>query len=296
MRFLIPSYDRADTISTVDWLISYGVSPKMITVGLQKDDSDLAKYESRLAASGVNWTVSKAHNPAGNRNALLRDADGEIVCLMDDDIRGLSSRNMLIEKIDDTAPHRGKGVRQRTLTSGGVMRLLMQWKHVLDAGAAAVTINVTDNSGYLARMDYADRFITHVPCISQVMFMRACEENLFDDSLDMNEDSEWGARIYSEGRLLVRDTSISCKTSNRQMNLGDPTLISGGITHLLDRRERDVQLICDRWPDILRPPAKGSTNVRFLPRRRVFTEYKNEFTPDMFCREMFMTKNGDYDE
>lgn len=281
MRFLIPSYDRADTIQTPRWLVQeIGVAAETIQIGVQGEDQLAAYQGSSMIPTGCRFLMNHAHNPAGNRNALMEANDGELCLILDDDIRGLSARNQFLEKTDDPAPHRGTGVRQRLLTVAGFFDLMLQWCAILRSGASMVTVNMTDNSGHLARLDYAGRFLCGVPLVSQVMMLVCSDSIRFDESYDMVEDTELGARMYRDGQWIVRDTGICPRATNRQLCIGDDhARISGGITHLVMNRSRDQQRLCQQYPDIIGPVPSGSMNVRFRPRRRTWSEYENDMKP-----------------
>lgn len=281
MRFLIPSYDRSDTIQTPHWLVQeMGVAPELIQIGVQGERQLRAYQTSDRIPEGCRYLVTQAHNPAGNRNALMEANDGDLCLILDDDIRGLSARNQFIEQTDDPTPHRGTGVRQRLITPMGFFDLLCQWTAVLRSGASMITVNMTDNSGHLARLDYADRFLRNVPLVSQVMFIVCSDSIRFDESYDMVEDTELGARMYQNDQWIVRDTGICPRTTNRQLcSGGDYARVSGGITHLVMNRSKCQQRLCQQYPGVVGPVPKNSMNTRFRPRRQPWSEYQNDMRP-----------------
>lgn len=85
MKIAIPSYKRPECL-TVNTLISAGIAPEDIYIGVQTEDD----YEAYKALhSEVNFIKGEADCCAGNRNNLV-SALGTPLILMDDDITGFA--------------------------------------------------------------------------------------------------------------------------------------------------------------------------------------------------------------
>ena len=259
MRFIVPTYQRPDSITTPKLLHDvYGVPSNLITVLVQGGMQAIEQYTAGgQLPVGCEIVDSGAHNAASNRNVGIRMYDGESVIFMDDDITALSSRKPSIELIDDPDPHIGKGVRQRRLTQSGFLSLLQTWSRLLtDTDTQLVTANTTSNSGFIARFNSGQRFVTNVLLVGQIMCFRASETSLFDDSLNMTDDVDLGMRLLSSGITFARDRAVAVYSVNRTK---DKPIVPGGITEFIDQRRQVTDTIVDRYPDLLRPPRKGST-------------------------------------
>jgi hypothetical protein len=192
--------------------------------------------------------------------------DSEPVVFMDDDITGLSSRKPSIEQTDDPDPHMGRGVRQRRLTSRGFISLVSTWARLLtDTDVQLVTANTVSNSGFIARFNSDQRFVTNVLLVSQVMCFR-CGSFLFDESFDMDEDIELGLRLISGGVTIARDRSLTVYSRNRTI---DNPIVHGGITDFIDQRETIIDTIVTRYQHLVRPPRKGSTMPTMKKRQEI---------------------------
>ena len=88
MKFLIPSYMRADRQRTLRELLRLGVDKDDIFIGVQtRSDFDIYK---NCADGFENIVYKPAHNLSGNYNNLLEEfRDHDVVALMDDDIRAI---------------------------------------------------------------------------------------------------------------------------------------------------------------------------------------------------------------
>ncbi len=258
MRFVIPTYQRADRITTPQLLHStYGVPTHLITVLIQGGSQAVDEYNSAgNIPDGCLLVNTGAHNAASNRNAGIRLYDGESVICMDDDVTGLSSRQPSLEQTTDPDPHMGTGVRQRRLTSRGFLSLVTTWARLLkDTDVQLVTANTSNNSGFIARFNSDHRFVTNVMLVSQVMCFK-CGLFLFDESFDMDEDIELGLRLMSGGVTVARDRSLAVYTRNRTKYT---PIAPGGITDFIDQRDTIIDTIVTRYQHLVRPPRKGST-------------------------------------
>jgi glycosyltransferase involved in cell wall biosynthesis len=216
---------------------------------------------------GCHLVDTGAHNAASNRNVGIRLYDGEAVVFLDDDITGLSSRQPSIEQTDDPDPHMGRGVRQRRLTQDGFFTLVQTWSRLLtDTDVQLVTANTTSNSGFIARFNSEQRFVTNVLLVSQVMCFRASETFLFDEEFDLDEDLELGLRLMSRDVIIARDRSVAVYTRNRTKN--NPVVL-GGMTEFIDQRDTVLETIVSRYPELLRPPRKGSTMPTLKKRQEI---------------------------
>jgi glycosyltransferase involved in cell wall biosynthesis len=216
---------------------------------------------------GCQLVNTGAHNAASNRNVGVRLYDGEAVVFLDDDITGLSSRQPSIEQTDDPDPHMGRGVRQRRLTSRGFISLVNTWARLLtDTDVKLVTANTTNNSGFTARFNSTQRFVTNVLLVGQIMCFRASETFLFDESLNMTDDVDLGMRLMSSGTIVARDRSVAVYSVNRTK---DKPVVPGGITEFIDQRRQVTDTIVSRYPDLLRPPRKGSTMPTLKKRQEI---------------------------
>jgi hypothetical protein len=185
---------------------------------------------------------------------------------MDDDITGLSSRQPSIEQTDDPDPHMGRGVRHRRLTQDGFFTLVQTWSRLLtDTDVQLVTANTVNNSGFIARSNSEQRFVTNVLLVSQVMCFR-CGSFLFDESFDMDEDIELGLRLMSDGVTIARDRSLAVYSRNRTR---DNPIVPGGITDFIDQRDTIIDTIVTRYQHLVKPPRKGSTMPTLKKRQEV---------------------------
>lgn len=268
MRFVIPTYQRADRITTPRLLHeTYGVPASLITVLIQGGIQAVDSYTSAgNIPHGCNLVNTGAHNAASNRNAGILLYDGEPVVFMDDDITGLSSRQPSVEQTDDPDPHMGTGVRQRRLTSHGFISLVSTWARLLkDTDVQLVTANTVSNSGFIARFNSDKRFVTNVLLVSQVMCFR-CGSFLFDESFDMDEDIELGLRLMSGGAIIARDRSLAVYSRNRTR---DNPIVPGGVTDFIDQRDTTIHTIVTRHQHLVRPPRKGSTMPTLKKRQEI---------------------------
>jgi len=259
MRFIIPTYQRPDSIATPKLLHDvYGVPANLITVLIQGGMQAIDQYAAGgQLPVGCEIVDSGAHNAASNRNVGVRMYDGESVMFMDDDITSIFSRKPSIELTDDPDQHMGKGIRQRRLTQSGFLSLLQTWGRLLtDTDAQLVAANTTNNNGFMTRFNSGKRFATNVLLVGQIMCFRANESFLFDETLNMTDDVDLGMRLLSSGITVVRDRAVAVYSANRTKS--NP-IVPGGITEFIDQRKQVTDTIIDRYPDLLRPPRKGST-------------------------------------
>ena len=269
MRFIIPTYQRADRITTPHLLHTvYGVPSKLITVLVQGGSDAVAAYHSAgHIPDGCEIVDSGAHNAASNRNVGIRMYDGASVMFMDDDITALFSRKPSIELTDDPDQHMGKGIRQRRLTQSGFLSLLQTWSRLLtDTDAQLVAANTTNNNGFMTRFNSGKRFATNVLLVGQIMCFRASEIFLFDDTLNMTDDVDLGMRLLSSGITVVRDRAVAVYSANRTKS--NP-IVPGGITEFIDQRRQVTDTIVSRYPDLLLPPRKGSTMPTMKKRQEI---------------------------
>lgn len=283
MRFIIPTYHRPDYIKTPLFLVEHGVSPKDISICFQ-DLEDMRSYDRDLIPKGCELIINdEADSAAANRNTGIRAHLGETVCVMDDDITGLSMRFPAIEQTDNPAPFRGKGIRHRHVTPRGFWKIMNLWEQMItDDPSRILTINVTDNSGLLCRSDWPDRFIDTVTFVSQVFAMAATEDHLFDESYYMAEDIEFGARMIRNGTPIIRDRAIIPATQNRIGN----RVIPGGISDVVDRRFEFFERLTHEYEDLIL--WKNGWNIpRMKVRGRV--QHINTDTP-VTCDDVMMSR------
>lgn len=87
MKYLIPSYKRAGSVTTISYLRGIGIAPECIYVSTQTTE-DRDKYQ-QLYGDDCTVVYREAHNCAGNRNTLVGLLeDGEEGLLLDDDVTG----------------------------------------------------------------------------------------------------------------------------------------------------------------------------------------------------------------
>ena len=85
MKYLIPSYKRAGSVTTISYLRGIGIAPECIYVSTQTTE-DRDKYQ-QLYGDDCTVVYREAHNCAGNRNTLVGLLeDGEEGLLLDDDM------------------------------------------------------------------------------------------------------------------------------------------------------------------------------------------------------------------
>lgn len=269
MRFLVPTYQRQDRITTPRLLHeTYGVPASLITVLIQGGIQAVDSYTSAgNIPEGCRLVNTGAHNAASNRNVGVRLYDGEPVICMDDDITGLASRQPSLEQITDPDPHLGTGVRQRRLTGRGFLSLVNTWARLLkDTDVQLVTANTSNNSGFIARFNSDQRFVTNVLLVGQVMCFRASETFLFDESLNMTDDVDLGMRLMSNGITIARDRSLAVYSENRTK---DKPIVPGGITEFIDQRDTIIHTIVTRYQHLVKPPRKGSTMPTMKKRQEI---------------------------
>lgn len=291
MKFMIPSYQRADSIKSIDMLLGYGVRPHDIVIGVQGQSERDAYCMSTKIPAECTIIDTGAHNPAGNRNALLDAADGKVVCMLDDDIKGLAARNSFIEPIDDGGLHFGAGVRVRQIGQQLFWQVLDQWGDLISSGAKAVFVNTYNNNNAIVRLSYADRFRCRVPLTMNFMMVDSARLPRLDESFDMREDLELSLRMMSDNDdTLVIDRAIRVVMTLRTMNDiekgGGP---AGGITDLIEYAGRDIERIRDKYANLRKNNDIGTYTMRIRTHSEPFPDFVNLMKES----DDFVKRNGD---
>lgn len=192
MRYLIPSYRRAETIATVDTLIGYEASPRDIVVGVQTDD-DLRKYQDTVGSKCIVLRVN-AKNAAENRNSLISQLGyGERAVVLDDDIRGFQKA----EKV-------GKGIYSaRTLDGREFNKMLADGFSKLGSSGAVWGIQTTTNIVMVGRQLNGGK-VSRNKMLTRVFGTFGGSGFRFDGSVRVGEDYEACLNVISSGMDTVK--------------------------------------------------------------------------------------------
>lgn len=188
MKFLIPSYRRCGAVKTVGMLQRYGVPIEDITIGVQTED-DLRAYSSNYPCRVI---FNEAHNVAGNRNGLLRSVpDGELFCMLDDDITGYSRAYVLSD---------GYRVHHRKMDEHGFTEMLQIVSIAFDSGAKLVGLaNSTSNIILAHDIARYGRFKPTPLVKGGTMFSYGGSGLQFDEQVEFGEDYEAAIRLFYKG-------------------------------------------------------------------------------------------------
>ncbi len=195
MKFLIPSYNRAEKCRTARYLHSLGYTRDQVHISTQNErDRDAYTREYGDIAT-VHYR--EAHNCAGNRNTLvdLLD-DGEECLLMDDDVRS-------VYRYTPIAGRRyGKLV---SLDREGFDELLDKCHGLIEDGVSLVGVYDNANTMNIHR-NYADgRAVDYTrQIVGSFMYARKDGDLRFDETLPCLDDVELSLRLVFGGRKTAR--------------------------------------------------------------------------------------------
>lgn len=185
MRFYIPSYKRADSCITVDYLRGCGVQSSDIYISTQTEQ-DYAQYLANYGCK-CNVIYRKGDNVAMNRNTCIQHARKEGVvrfCMLDDDIDCIMSflpkRNTRIE-----------GARFADFMRG--------IEKTLEQGASIVGLYPISNNMFALSQKRATRAM-----LTGCFLAFGTTDYLFDEEYRIKEDYELCLRMMSRNKCVLR--------------------------------------------------------------------------------------------
>mgnify|MGYP004513332385 FL=1 len=211
MKFLIPSYMRADRQRTLRELLRLGVDKDDIFIGVQtRSDFDIYK---NCADGFENIVYKPAHNLSGNYNNLLEEfRDHDVVALMDDDIRAIGY-----------VREGGKGGKA---TPEQFRACIESMGDVVLSGRASIcTAWTSTNAVFAERARKAHGDIARGFISSGWLMVVDPRRIRFDESLSACEDYDVQLRELNHGRDVYRCNRIYPYTPSRLEKNGEQ---SGG--------------------------------------------------------------------
>lgn len=185
MRFYIPSYKRADSCITVDYLRGCGVQSSDIYVSTQTEQ-DYAQYLANYGGK-CNVIYRSANSCAGNRNTCVLHARETGCCrfvLMDDDIQTIMS----------FLPKRDTPICEKNF-----MQFILGVESILDLGVLLVGLYSSSNNMYAFCSPKISRAL-----ITGAFMAFGTNAYLFDEEYTIKEDFELCLRIISNGAPVIR--------------------------------------------------------------------------------------------
>lgn len=195
MRFLIPSYNRLERCTTVQYLHEVGVPKGEIYIATQTSQ-DYDGYSKKYGGI-ANVIYREAHNCAGQRNTLVGLMDyGETALFLDDDLRSIQKYVM---------PSSGGYGKPVNMDMSMLTDMCNEAEEFIDEGVTDIVGTAwNDNRQNLFRMMSSGKRLKKPSLLSgATMFVKKDEDLRFDETLDCLDDTELCLRYISEGRQTM---------------------------------------------------------------------------------------------
>lgn len=220
--YAIPSYNRVDKQTTLNYLSKMGVPKELIFIFVQTEE-DKQKYQ--LHKDRANIIMVPANRGVEARNNILNTLTDKNVLMLDDDIRQiLISKNgklVVLQKRADL-----------------VYIFNSCFDVVQSVGAKVFGVYPIANAFFMS-----DDISTKVAVNTVFGFLKGFPVR-FDETFDTKEDAEICGRILRHGGRVARFNNIAVNADHRK----DKNGYFDKWHH--DENVRSVKKLCARYPDI----------------------------------------------
>lgn len=241
MKFLIPTYGRAEQQSTLRYLLECGCSD----ITLQTQDERDMRVLSRDYGVTARILYGDADRLSVNANNGLRAfADGELVCVVDDDIRSFTYFD------PSNGTRRKAGPRQFRNAIDGLRREMERTN-----ANVGVTFPLSDQS--MSSAARRRRYEANALGTGSLMMLRVGKV-WYDEGLTSCEDYDVQLREIAEGRTIVRCNLLA---PNRLARLKKNGWQKGGRGFYYEDGEHvtNIKTVVGRYSPIARIGRNGTS-------------------------------------
>lgn len=232
--YAIPSYNRVQRQTTLEYLMKLGVPKERIWIFVQTEE-DYASYQ--IHAEHANIVMMPATRGVMARNNILNRLKGENILMLDDDVKQIYYL-------------RGKalvGFEKRIDLAFAFNRCFDQTRNLR---AKVFGIYPVNNAFFMS-----DDISTKV-AVNTVFGFAAGFPFRFDENFETKEDAELCGRVLRRDGRVVRFNNLAVNADHNK----DKNGYRERWHH--DENVRSVKKLCARYPDIFAPQKNKAWEVR----------------------------------